>query len=64
MDQLSLFDFAEEDAMDRPASKLDVVKAKFLETESRDWNELFDGYDELYAITFSSGIDFICRVVK
>ncbi len=26
--------------------------------------ELFDGFDELYAITFSSGIDFTCKVVK
>ena len=64
MDQLSLFDFVDEDAMDNVGSKLQVVKAKFLKTESTDWVELFDGFDELYAITFSSGIDFTCKVVK
>ncbi len=64
MDQLSLFDFVGEDAMDSVGSKLQVVKAKFIGTESTDWVELFDGFDELYAITFSSGIDFTCKVVK
>lgn len=64
MDQLSLFDFVDEDAMDSVGSKLQVVKAKFIGTESTDWVELFDGFDELYAITFSSGIDFTCKVVK
>ncbi len=62
--QLSLFDFVEDDAMDNSLSKLDVVKAQFIETKRTDWGELFDGYDELYAITFSSGIDFTCKVVK
>ncbi len=64
MDQMSLFDFVEDDAMDNTASKLDVVKAKFIKTERTDWGALFDGFDELYAITFSSGIDFVCQVVK
>ncbi len=64
MDQMSLFDFVEDDAMDNSMSKLDVVKAKFIQTERTDWGTLFDGYDELYAITFSSGIDFTCQVVK
>lgn len=64
MDQMSLFDFVEEDAMDNTASKLDVVKAEFIATERTDWSSLFEGFDELYAITFSSGIDFTCQVVK
>jgi hypothetical protein len=49
MDQMSLFDFVEEDAMDNTASKLDVVKAEFIATERTDWSSLFEGYDELYA---------------
>ena len=50
MDQMSLFDFVEEDAMDNTASKLDVVKAEFIGTERTDWSSLFEGFDELYAI--------------
>lgn len=63
MDQVSLFDLVSDEDIN-PADKLDVVKAKFIQTEKTDWESLFDGFDELYAITFSSGIDFTCRVVK
>ena len=66
MEQISLFDLGivEKDAMDNSTSKIDVIKASFIDTERTDWGTLFDGYDELYAITFSSGIDFTCQVVK
>ncbi len=64
MDQISLFDMVEEDAMDNTGSKLDVVKSEFIRTERTDWGTLFDGFNELYAITFSSGIDFVCQLVK
>lgn len=32
MEQMTLFDFVEDDAMDNSASKLDVVKAEFIQT--------------------------------
>jgi hypothetical protein len=44
--------------------KLDVVKAEFTGVDSETWEELFSGFDNLYAITYSSGIDFICRVIS
>jgi hypothetical protein len=43
---------------------LDIVKADFLEAVSLSWEELFDGFDTLYAITYSSGVDFICKLLK
>lgn len=43
---------------------LKVVKAKYEEAKETCWEELFDGYDKLYAITFSSGIDFASRVIN
>lgn len=45
-------------------SKIDVVKMEFEEAQSLTWQELFDGYDKLYAITYSSGIEFICKLLK
>lgn len=43
---------------------LDVVRAEFVGAETLSWEELFDWYDNLYAITYSSGIDFICKLLK
>lgn len=42
---------------------LNIVKALYEDTETTNWEELFDGFDKLYAITFSSGIDFVNRVI-
>ena len=65
-DNLSLFDISsnEQISLDRTSSSLDVVKVEFAEAESITWEELFDGYDELFAITYSSGVDFICKLLK
>ncbi|MCL1880938.1 MAG: hypothetical protein FWF76_02035 [Oscillospiraceae bacterium] len=66
---LSLFDLEEQEQLSLTDStdtkgNLDVVKAEFIETESLTWEQLFDGFDTLYAITYSSGVDFICKVLK
>ena len=45
-------------------SKLDIVKAEFLEVETLTWEELFAGFDKLYAITYSSSVDFICKLLN
>lgn len=42
---------------------LDVVKMDFLEAETVTWKELFSGYDELHAITYSSGINFVYQLL-
>ncbi len=44
--------------------KLDVVRAEYVGSETVTWEELFDGYDSLKAITFSSGVSFVCRLVE
>ena len=44
--------------------KLEVVRSEFIGPEDKSWQELFCGYDELYAITFSSGLDFTTRLLS
>ena len=46
------------------ADSLKVVKANFDEIITTDWVRLFDGFDNLSAITFSSGMDFVNKVVS
>ncbi len=62
MDQMSLFSETEEQ-LTNSRVYLPVVKAKFIAGEKKTWNELFEGYDELYAITYSSGLDFTVSVI-
>lgn len=40
---------------------LKVVKAVYTDTVETNWEDLFDGFDRLYAITFSSGI-VVCDI--
>lgn len=64
MDQISLFSYGEEQNMStESADRLTVVKASFSCSYKTDYEELFNGFDELYAITFSSGIDFTGRII-
>ena len=44
--------------------KLDVVEMAYIKAESFEWNELFQGLNRLYAITYSSGIGFINELLK
>ena len=66
--QMSLFhldnDNKENNTIHEAGRGIKVVNAKFIDSASLRWNDLFDGFDELYAITFSSGMDFINRVVS
>lgn len=43
---------------------LSVVKAVYADAVETNWEELFDGFDRLYAITFSSGIEFVNKVIN
>lgn len=45
-------------------SRIDVVKMEFLGAETILWSELFYGFDKLYAITYSSGISFVCELLN
>jgi hypothetical protein len=65
-ENLSLFDVTsnEQISLERANGPLDVVRAEFAGAETLSWDELFQGYDRLYAITYSSGIDFICKLLN
>ncbi len=67
MNELSLFDLMEDrrlsEEMDN-GTRLDIVKMDFLEAESMSWQLLFDGFDTLHAITYSSGIGFIYQLLE
>lgn len=62
---VSFFEMEEENVERSVNSpKLDVVKFDYLGAESLSWQELFAGYDHLHAITFSSGINFVYRLLS
>lgn len=46
------------------SEKLSVTKLAFVEGMYLTWQELFSGYNELHAITYSSGVGFVCRLVE
>lgn len=68
---ISLFDLVEENGSPlqivnpkASCNRLDVVKLKFDEALTMTWQELFEGFDKLYAITYSSGIGFACELIR
>ncbi|GHU31411.1 hypothetical protein FACS1894172_06260 [Spirochaetia bacterium] len=56
--------FSEETEGIKVNGTITVVKADFLEAYSCSWDALFDGFNRFYAITYSSSVDFICKVLK
>lgn len=58
--QQCLFD----DLAEIESNKINIVKSKFISVESTDAKELFEGFDRMWAITFSSGIHFMSNVLK
>lgn len=46
------------------SEKLSVTKLAFVEGMYLTWQELFSGYNELHAITYSSGVGFVCKLVE
>ena len=63
MDQLSLFDIAEVSEKLDKSKRLQVVQSQFIETQEMYWQELFNGFDEIYALTYSSGIQFTMQLL-
>ena len=66
MENLSFFD--EQQTMEnlngvKDSKHLDVVKLNYESCESLTCQELFFGYDNLCAITYSSGIGFVCELL-
>ena len=46
------------------SKKIDVVKMDYIGAESVEWDELFSGFSDIKAITFSSGIGFIGKLLE
>ena len=67
METLSMFDLAQEEKARETGSggskNLDVVRMEYAGVETLSWQELFDGFDSLHAITYSSGVNFICKLL-
>lgn len=59
---MSLFDLAPDKNEFMSSENLKIVKAEFIEKKNVGWEDLFTGYDEMYGITFSSGIQFMEKV--
>ncbi len=67
MENLSLFNLesaAQEQMQQNSSGNLDVAKMEFLGAETISWRELFSGFDTLHAITYSSGIGFVCQLLE
>ena len=62
--QISIFDLNKKEKERLDSNILPIVKASFVEAEKKTWLDLFEGYDEIYAITFSSGLGFVCNLLK
>ena len=65
MEQQTIFDFNDDEKKTaRSASgKIDVVKMSYEGAETVVWRDLFEGYQSLKAITFSSGVNFIGKLI-
>ena len=66
MENLSLFNEdvqAQEQIKMNQSASLDVVRMEFSGAETLSWQELFSGFDTLHAITYSSGISFVYRLL-
>lgn len=58
VDNLSLFDEYDIE------NNIDVVQANYIDYERTNWKDLFSGFDKMYAITYSSGIGFINKLMQ
>ena len=59
----SIFDSISEDAATDASPKVDVVNLTFESAVAMSWTELFSGFDSICAITFSSGVGFMYKLL-
>lgn len=59
--QVSLFN---EEEIVKSANNLSIVKAKFISKEQYMSKQLFEGYNKIRAITYSSGISFMTNILS
>ncbi|MCM1507491.1 MAG: phospholipase D family protein [Ruminococcus flavefaciens] len=62
-EQISFFGNEDETKAEDDTGNLNVVRLDFIEGLSMKWQELFSGFDTIKAITFSSGINFMAKLL-
>lgn len=62
--QLNFFTGIDEDRTDGERETLEVIQCSYVSTDKVEGMDLFEGFDELYAITFSYGIDFTAKLLN
>jgi hypothetical protein len=60
---MNIFDYMKENEIDS-ASRIEVVKLNYVGSELLGWKELFAGFNKIYAITFSSGLNFVSELLE
>lgn len=60
--QESIFEMIDNTTEPSTRSKLDVVRADFVDTLAISWQDLFHGFNKIKVITFSSGINFMYQL--
>lgn len=63
-EELTLFSSINDDGTIIEAETLEIINCAYLSATHMTWQDLFEGFDEMYAITFSSGIDFTSRLLS
>lgn len=64
-DTISLFDVDDDCSCGiSSGTKLEVVKLNYESAESKTWQDLFSGFSSLHAITFSSGVNFVYKLLS
>jgi len=58
----SLFETSENQNIFVP--KINVTNVDFKNAQTMSYNDLFDGYNKLYAITYSYGLQFVSKIIK
>lgn len=64
MEQLSFFDMELKDEVLQTKPPISAVKAQFIASKQVNWKELFEGFEEIRIITFSSGLDFTVELLN
>ncbi len=59
---MNLFEYMNDNGIDS-GSRIEVVRLDYVGSELVTWKELFTGFNKIYAITFSSGLGFIDKLL-
>lgn len=63
-EQLDLFENPETGEKEESRNLLDIVEVRYVQSHRNSWQELFEGFSDIKVITFSSGINFTCKLLN